>query len=570
MSGLLRCGGGSGGGKGYARVADQRRVTGWCRRWLLVAGICLVAGLVLLGCTRGAPGQADLVVLNGKEPESLDPVIFSGEAEGRLAMALFEGLTRYNPTNGLAEPGLADRWEVSADGRRYRFHLREGARWSTGEPIVATDVEWSWLRMIDPWAGSDYAGPFFYIRGAREYSTHTNRNVAPLHPGFRAVERGIFEVELSEPTPFFLELCASAQFVVVPRKAVESGGDGWLKQRPLPCSGAFELLEWRINDRIRMRRNDRYWDALRTGSGIVDLLPVSNPVTALNLFLSGEADVVWDKELVPAELVDVLRRRGDFHGFDYLATYFIRMNVERGPLRDARVRRALGLVLNRRHLVERITRGGEKPAVTLVPPVLEGYTAPQVTGEDAELGRRLLREAGYAGGAGFPTLRYHYFSSRTQEAIAVELQAMWRRELGIQVELRPEEWQVYLRTQSSRDYDLSRSSWVGDYNDPTTFLDLFLSDNTSNRTGWRNAEYDRVMGVAAREADPVRRLARLREAERFLVEQEAPVVPVYFLRGLESYDAAKVTGIHQNPRAEHPLRAVRRGAVMGGGAAQTE
>lgn len=517
--------------------------------------LCLLLILSCTGCGRSS-GPADLVIINGKEPESLDPAIMSGEAEGRIVQALFEGLTRYNSTNGLAEAGLAENWTISPDGTTYRFRIRSQAAWSDGTPITSADVAYSWLRMIDPVTGSQYNGPFIHIRNAAEYQS--GRIKDPQQVGIRTPEKHVFEVDLLHPVPYFLELCAYAAMAVVPRQTIDKHGDAWLTRGNPPGSGAYELVEWRINDRVRLKRNSYYWDSKNTRSGIVDLLPVSHPTTALNLYLSGAADVIWDKDLVPTELVDVLKKRSDFHSFDYLGSYFIRFNVRRKPFDDPRVRKALGMAIDKRRIVEQITRGGERVAGNLVPPGIPGYVSPTGVGYDPDQARELLKQAGYPGGRGFPAFHYHFDSRKTQENIAVQIQAMWLKELGLKAELRPQEWQVYLNTQTQGDYDISRSSWIGDYNDPTTFLDLFMSGNLGNRTGWKNAEYDQIMEKAAREGDRGRRAQLLREAEIILVEKEMPVVPVYFYAGMECWNRENVQGIHPNLRAEHPVRAIAR------------
>ena len=193
---------------------------------------------------------------------------------------------------------------------------------------------------------------------------------------------------------------------MVPRQTIEKYGDRWLMVRPLPSSGPYELVAWRINDKVRLRKNPRYWDATNTRSEIIDLLPIGSPSAALNLYEGGQADMVWDKELVPVELLDVLLKRPDFHTFNYLATYFVRFNVTRKPFDDPRVRRALALAVDKERIVKKITRAGEQPASHLVPDGTAHYTSPEGLGYDPELAKKLLAEAGYPGGKGFPRFEY--------------------------------------------------------------------------------------------------------------------------------------------------------------------
>ena len=509
--------------------------------------------LAVAGCTRYE--RADLVIVNGPEPESLDPAIITGQADGRIALTLFEGLTRYNETNATPLPGLANRWDITDGGRTYTFHIRTNAKWSTGEPITAPDFVYSWLRVLNPLTGADYAGQLYYVKGAEEYNTGKTKD--PSSVGVKAVDDATLRVELISPTPFFLDLCAFQTLAPVPRWIIEKHGDRWLMAKPLPVSGAYELVSWRLNDRVRMRKNPLYWDAANTHCEIVDMIPCTVATTALNLYETGEADIVWDKELAPVELHDLLKNRPDFHTYDYLGSYFYRYNVTKKPFDDVRVRKAMALAVDKRRLVEKITRLGEKTASHLVPPGVANYTSPEGLGYDPELARKLLAEAGYPGGQGFPRVDYMFNSIKTHEKIAVELQEMWARELGIHIELRNLEWKVYLQAQSRVEFGLSRSSWIGDYNDPNTFLDMFMSNNGNNRTGWKSERYDNLVRDANSKSDPKEREKLLQQAESLLIRDELPIVPLFFYVGLEYYDTSKVSGIFSNIRAEHPVRTIR-------------
>ncbi len=516
----------------------------------------LVSVLLVAGCGR-TERRADLVIVNGAEPESLDPAILTGQADMRPALALFEGLTRYNPTNAFPMPGLAERWEISPDGKEYTFHLRSNLVWSTGEPITAHDFVYSWRRALDPRTASEYAGQLFYLKNGEEYNT--GRIKDPSQVGVAVVDDRTLRVELGHPTPFFLDLCAFQTLAVVPRQAIEKHGDRWLMARPVPTSGPYQLEAWRVNDKIRLRKNPRYWDAANTATEIVDLLPCLNANTALNLYETGAADVVWDKNLVPVDLLDILLKRPDFHSFPYLGTYFVRFNVTRKPFDDSRVRKAFALTLDRKRIVERITRGGERIASSYTPPSVTGYDPPPGLEQDPELARKLLADAGFPAGKGFPSVHYLFdTSSRQNEQVAIELQEMWDRELGVKVELRKLEWKTYLRALGDLDYDLCRSSWIGDYNDPNTFLDMFMSNNGNNRTGWKSARYDELLRAANSRVDPKEREMDLQAAETLLIREDVPISPVYYYTGVEYYDASRVIGIFPNMLAQHPIQTIRK------------
>jgi oligopeptide transport system substrate-binding protein len=519
--------------------------------------LCLL--LVLAGCNRHER-RADLVIVNGIEPETLDPALILGIAEMRIVSSLFEGLTRLDAETAEPKPGLAERWEISPDGLLYTFHLRTNLVWSTGEPITADDVVYSWLRALNPATASQYAGQLFYLKNAEDYNSGKIKDASLV--GVHAPDKYTVKAELNNPTAYFIDLCAFQTLSVVPRQAIEKYGDNWMMRRPVPCSGAFELVDWRLNDRVRVKRNPRYWDAANTRLDVVDFLPIGSATTALNLYETGGVDVVWDKDLVPTELLDVLLTRPDFHHYTILGTYFIRCNTTRKPFDDPRVRRALGMAVDRERITRKITRCGEAPAYHFTPPGIGHYHAPEgLLAHDPEGARKLLAEAGYPGGKGFPRFTYMFNAAAGGAAklhanVAVELQQMWHDELGIDVELRQVEWKVYLANENKLDYDVDRSSWIGDYNDPDTFLNMFVSDNGNNRTGWKNGHYDELISAADKEVDPAKREQILESAETLLVKEASPVIPLFFYVGFNYYDTNKIHGIYGNVLDDHPLRAI--------------
>ena len=521
--------------------------------------ILLAAVFVLAGCQRLPP--ADLTIINGNEPESLDPAVVTVMPDMRVTKALFEGLLRVDGKTARPIPALATRWEVSPDGKVYTFHLRTNATWSTGEPITTADVLYSWRRALSPATASDYAGQLFYLKNAEAF--YTGQITDPAQLGLEARDPYTLRVELNCPLAFFLDLCCFPTLAVVPRQTIERYGDRWLAARPLPSSGPYELVTWRLNDRIRLRRNPRYWDAANTRSQVVDLLPTTSPNTALNLYEAGMVDVVWDKDLAPVELMDVLGSRPDFHHFDFLGTYFYRFNVTRKPFDDPRVRRAFALATDKARLVRKLMHGGERPATHFVPDGTANYQSPQGLPFDPAQGRKLLAAAGFPGGKGFPRFQYIYFASagggsQLQGKLAIELQQMWRDELGVAMELRQIERKIFYSAQSRLDYDLAASSWVGDYNDANTFLDLYTSNSGNNRTGWKNARYDDLLRDANLQTDLRRRAALLAEDERLLIAEEVPIVPLYFYAGFTCFDPKRVQGIYPNLLDEHPLQDIYR------------
>jgi oligopeptide transport system substrate-binding protein len=472
----------------------------------------------------------------------------------RVINGLFEGLTRYDPGTARPIPGLAETWEISPDGRLYTFHLRDHLLWSPGQPITADDVVYSWRRVLDPRTASEYAGQIFYLTNAESFNNGTLRDANQV--GVHAVDQRTVTVVLTSPTAFFLDLCAFQTLAVLPRQRIERDGEQWLRSGDLPTSGPYLLDGWRLNYKIRLRKNPYYWDAANTRSGIIDFLSVSAPNTALNLYETGRADVIWDQNVIPGELLDELKKRPDYHTFPYLGTYYFRFNTTQPPFGDPRVRRALALALDKSRLVTKFLHAGETPATHLVPDGAAHYQPVSGLGYDPGEARRLLAEAGFPGGRGFPRFHYLFDASegggRIHEQLAVEMQHQWEEQLGIRVELAQMEKKVYLTAVNHLDYELARASWIGDYNDPNTFLDLFRSNNGNNQTGWKNPRYDALLRQANEQTDPARRISLLQEAEKILVHDELPIVPLYFYAGFTFYNPAKIKGIEPNILDIHP------------------
>ena len=506
----------------------------------------------LSGCGRSLD-RAALVFMNGAEPEPLDPAIITAQSSGRVAYALLEGLTAFDRT-GRPQPGVAERWEISADARVYTFHLRKNAQWSNGEPVTAHDFFYSWRRTLSPQTAAEYVAQLHFIRNARAFTEGALHDFNEV--GIRVLDAWTLEVTLENPTPFFLDLCAFVTLLPVHAATVEKYADWSTKPEHFVGNGAFTLKEWRLFDRVRLIKNPRYWDAANVALPSIDVLPSARANTAFNFYSTGLADLLMDKGLAPTSLMSELRRRPDFHAAPFLGNYFVRFNVTRKPFDDERVRKAFCMVVDKQLLCDKITRAGELPATSMTPPGTGGmYQPPPGVAANPAQARQLLADAGYPGGKGFPLFGYLYKGdSDVDRDIAVELQGMFARELGVKMFLQPQEYTVYLSSLSDLDYDLCRSSWVGDYNDPYTFLGMFITGDGNNRTGWSNAHYDQLIADAARESNAQRRLEIFAEAERILITGEAPICPLYYYVGVQFYDATRLGGIESNLLDEHPLK----------------
>ena len=518
-------------------------------------GICITILTCLLTCCGKVDQRADLVFLNGAEPETLDPAIITGQPEGRIVNALFEGLCAYDE-NGQPSPGVAESWEISPDAKTYTFHIRPNAKWSDGSPLKASDFVDSWHHTLKPETASQYNYQLYPIKNAQAFAEGKLADFSEV--GVHAVDDRTLRVDLENPTSYFLQLCAFPTLHPLPVDLIKRVGDDWVKPANIISNGAFTLETWRINDKIRLRKNAQYWDSANVALETIDVLPISDANVAFNFYASGLADLMMDKGLAPPALLEDLKKRSDFHAAPFLGIYFLRYNCDRGPFKDERVRKAFSLAVDKKRIVDKITRAGELPASGFVPPGIPGFHGTDGLPFDPAQAARLLAEAGFPAGKGFPNVNYLYSKSELNEAIAVELQNMWRDSLGVNVNLVRQEWKVYLNSLSLLDYDIARSSWVGDYADPNTFLDMFLTGGGNNRTGWSSTAYNTLLATASRELNPSRRFEILREAEDLLVKNAIPVCPIYYYVGIQLYDPAKLDGIRANVLDEHPLRKIRK------------
>ncbi len=485
--------------------------------------------------------QAEFSFILGTEPETIDPAISTGVPEGRIERGLFEGLTTSRPTDLKNMPGMAKSWEISEDGLVYTFHLR-AAQWSNGDPVTAHDFVWSWRRVLEPETAAQYAYMLWYIKNARLYNEGKLQDFSQV--GIEAPDAKTVRIVLENPTPFFLYITSFQTLLPVNRRCVEKHGSNWIKPENIVVNGPFTLEEWRMRDRLLLVKNHSYWDKENVRLNSIEALTVENTNTSFNLYMTGRAQ--WtDSNGMPLNIMDKLIKRPDCHIAPYLGVYFIRCNVTEPPLNDVRIRKALAMTIRKDQITERVTRAGQIPADSFVPPGLPDYEGPEGIHYDPEAAKKLLAEAGYPNGENFPELVYLYNTFEAHRDIAEVLQEQWRKYLGIHVELENQEWKVYLNSQRSLDYQLSRAAWIGDYPDPNTFLDMFITDGGNNNTGWSNQRYDELIRSAALEKESRKRMEIFRQAEKLLIEEELPVIPIYFYVS-QHLHGPEVKGIHQN------------------------
>lgn len=522
----------------------------------------LACGAVwLAGCAKreSAAGRAirEGILLrgNGTEPESLDPQTVRGAAEWTIMAALYEGLTVLDPATLAPVPGTAERWTVSPDGLTYTFTLRTGLQWSNGDALTAEDFVWSARRLITPELASAHVeDTLAFVRGVTDFAAGRTGDFSTV--GIRATDARTVEFTLSHPTPFFPS--ALVLFYPVHRASIEGAGAvtdrgaAWTRPGAMVSNGPFALARWQPNLEVAVVKNPRYWDAARVQLSGVTFFPFENPATEETAFRNGQLHLTSS---LPLQKFEVYQREAPdlLQVVPDLGNYFYTFNVTAPPFNDPRVRQALSLATDRESLVRNVIRGGKQAATAFTPPNLGGYTAHPRLRFDAAAARALLAAAGFPGGAGFPRVELLIDSRDFHRVIAEALQQMWRRELGVAVELRNEETRSLIASKRAMQFGLVRGSWNANaYQDPWFFLGPWVTGGLYNEARWSSPAYDALLGRAQRTAAPAERLDWLRQAEDVLLE-EMPVLPLYW--GTQVFLKSRaVTGYSGRPFGDRSVK----------------
>lgn len=625
-------------------------------RILAPIAFLVVALLIALSADHPRPA-ADFVLVQRAEATTLDPQRMSWTQDFRTGRALFEGLVTLDATNARPQPGVAERWEVSADGKTYTFHLRRDARWSNGDPVTADDFVFAFRRGLLPETAADYSGFLFHIRGAEEFFLWRNERLADYvkRPetertraasellwkettrrfnetvGITTTDRHTLVLDLDHPVAYFLDLVAFPALSPVHQASVERDStlepltgrllqrQGWTKAGSLIGNGPYRLVEWRYKRGMYLERNEHYWNAKAVRSGTVEIRIIEDANTTVLAAEAGAADWVTDTmaEYRPEMLAERRRyearyakeiaaamakgkridaavamlpppeegERRNIHGLRAFGTDFYSFNCrpslsngKPNPFADNRVRRAFALAVDRRTLVDRVTRLGEEPSNVLVPrDAIAGYSSPDGLPFDVARARRELADAGWtdrngdglienASGELFPTvdLLYSLGSPRYRD-LTFALREMWRGSLGVEVQARAKEVRDFREDLKNGNFMIARGGWYGDYGDPTTFLDLSRSNDGNNDRQYRSDRFDGLLADAAAELDPAKRLTILRDAERLLMEEDLPILPLCGFVTVYMYDPTSVTGLTHHPRLEqHLSRLARRSNAEAG------
>lgn len=493
----------------------------------IIAALMLsVAVLACCGCAAVSRPDAVSYVLEA-EPSRLDPAMTTALPESNVELQIFEGLTRLDEHN-VPQPALAASWQISPDGRTYTFYLRDGIRWSDGTPITAQDIVYSWKRVLNPDAASENAYMMFCIDNAEAYF---NRRAAAEDVGIAALDDKTLQVRLTHPTAYFLNLTAFHCYYPVPKHVVEARPDTWAADaETMVCSGPYKIIRWNHSSQIDMVKNPAYWDA---GAVVSDQLefPISDSqATRLTLVESGQANMTVEPPPSEQERLEAL---GLYKIAPYLGSYYYVFNVQKPPFDNVNVRKAFAAAVRREELVRHVVRAQKEAAYAWVPPgIMDKATGRdfreeggRLAIEDTAAAKAYLQAAGYDAMHPLPEITILFNTNEMHKAVAEAMQAMWKETLGADVFLANQESKVFLATRSQGDYQIARASWIADYIDPMTFLEVFAdSDNDAN---YYNAAYNSLIRAAKESNDPAQRMQYMHEAEKILFD-DCVIIPIYY------------------------------------------
>ena len=489
----------------------------------------------LLSCGGNNKDDGAIYINVGPEPKTIDPALNSAVDGSIYIQHAFEGLATRDKDNNII-PGVAESWDISEDGLTYTFHIRENAKWSDGEKITAEDFVYAWQRAVDPITASEYAYQFEPISNAMDINAG-RKEVSEL--GVKAIDEKTFEVKLNSPTAYLLELMAFPTFYPVRKDIIEENGDSWtLSPETYIGNGPFVLKERRTDDRLIMENNTYYWNSQSIVPEKLVFILMQNSSAAMAAIKEGSIHFANNP---PLQEIENLKNEGLMHISPYLGTYYYCLNITNEVLKDPKVRKALSLAIDRNYLVEQITRGGQVPAGAWVPNGVKDISSDkdfrEVGGDyysvkaddyekNVEEAKKLLSEAGFENGSGFPVLE---FKSNSGEHIQIfeAVQQMWKDNLNIDSTISQEEWAAFQDTRQHKNFVIARHGWIADYNDPMSFLGVFLSYSVQNNGGYNNKAFDEQLNIAMSGVDDKERMDAMHKAEDILME-DMGLIPIYF------------------------------------------
>ena len=513
----------------------------------------LAMSTALAGCSNsGSGGSSKGVELNvnvGPEPATIDPAKNSAVDGATLINHAFEGLMKLDKDNKIVE-GQAAKYEVNKDETVYTFTLREGIKWSDGEQVKAEDFVYAWQRLVDPKTGADYNYMIDMVKNANEIMAGKKK---PKELGIKALDEKTVEVTLTTPTPYFLEVCAFPATFPVRKDIVEANADTWSTDpKTYIGNGPYVLKSWEHQSKMTYVKNENYYDLKKLGPDTINFVLMEDKNTMLSAYKNNE--ILFADDL-PSEEIDAMKDKGLVIE-KQLGTYFLSINVKKEGLDNVKVREALSLALDRDYIVEKVAKGGQIPADSFVTTGLtdadgktefhenakKWYDAKDYKG-NVEKAKKLLKEAGYENGKGLPSIEL--MCNPGHEPIMEAVQNMWKENLGVNVTISSQDWNVFLETRKQGDFQVARDGWLGDYNDPVSFIDIWVTGGGNNNAQWSNKEYDKIVSEIKSTTDAKERYAKMHEAEDILAK-DMPIIPIYFYTDLYLI-SDKLEGMYTSP-----------------------
>jgi oligopeptide transport system substrate-binding protein len=503
---------------------------------LVSLAFLLFALAALTGCSNDEAGSASgenevEQVLNanlGGEPYTLDPAFASDTTSFWVIDNLYEGLYRYDK-DGNAVEGAASKVDVSDDGKVYTFTIRDGQKWSNGDPLTAKDFEFAWKRVLNPETGAYDPSSFFYIKGAEEYN---RGNGAVEDVGITAEDDRTLKVELNTPIKFFPKVLMGQGFMPVNQKTVEADENWAAGPETIVTNGAYTLGEWEHNNLLTLKKNSNYWNSKDITMDTVNFKMVADANTEYQMYKSGDIDLIKN---LAADAIDMEKGGKEFINSPQFSVYTYTFNVNEEPFNNSKIRKAFSMAIDREAITKNISKGGEEPAYGYVGYGVEGPSGKDFRDEkdpyysfDADEAKALLAEGmKEEGWKELPAVTLKYNSEGNHKKIAEALQEMFKVNLGVEVKLENQEWKTFIDTFKQKNFQAARMGWVGDFLDPYPVLDLYSSGSSSNFTNWSNPEFDQLLDQSLTEQDEAKRFELLHQAEAVLMD-EMPIIPIYF------------------------------------------
>lgn len=470
---------------------------------------------------------------NGAEPEGLDPHRSQSHDAAQLNYQMFEQLIGRKNDYFTLRPGLAESWKVSKDGLTWTLKIRPHLKWSNGEPLTLEHIRGSFVRAMDPSVAAPYVNWYTdFIVGAADVVANYNKPGkadAIKNLGVKIVGTDTIEIKLTKPVAFFGHLLTNPVFAIIHPNLYATDSKGWRTAGELISNGAYMLTEWKVNQRIVMEKNPHYWDVANVKIPKLVSYPINDQQTTLNMYNAGQLDWTGENTLNPS-IVNSLKSRKDFQYDSAFGTYIYVFNTKKKPFDNPKIRLAFSLAINTPEITDKISKSGVVPAYRLVPPGIPSYKEAVGLPTDMkvrlEKAKALLAEAGYPNGKGLPQITLLYNTTESHHRIAQAIQRMWKEGLGVNVLLKNGEWKVVLAEQKAGNFDIVRFAWIGDFPDPSTFIEFLQTGSDNNNGKFSSKDVDENLRLANMERDPAKRFKLLAKAEKALLD-EAAIAPIY-------------------------------------------